>query len=346
MNVFSLKGRIGRGTYFLWILAISVLMVAFSFISPLFMDVENAISVSKILGVMIAFLFIFPAVHRAHDMGKSAMFPLLPMILNSLRVFFPEGTLPNNLILGVGGIWGLYVGLSLLLVKGTAYPNDYGEPPGNLDPSKATSGVQNAHKNSNEKQAGSAGLLNQDKLENIIDDAFYDEVAKEMQENRMIPGVWTRAFAEADGDENRAKAIYIKLRVEKMAVENRRVGSEADQVYMNGRFENADVVICNGKMWMVDANLCGKMTWEEARAFCVKGHFANYLGWRLPSADELLEVSSQRYKFMNFQDWPYWSASSCSRSDLGVIVDMIAGKKQFGNKSLEFYVWPVRDHFE
>jgi predicted RNA-binding Zn-ribbon protein involved in translation (DUF1610 family) len=45
------------------------------------------------------------------------------------------------------------------------------------------------------------------------DDALYDEVAKEMRENRMIPGVWTRAFAEADGDENRAKAIYIKLRV-------------------------------------------------------------------------------------------------------------------------------------
>jgi len=44
-------------------------------------------------------------------------------------------------------------------------------------------------------------------------DVFYDEVAKEMQENRMVQGVWARAFAEADGDENRAKAIYIKLRI-------------------------------------------------------------------------------------------------------------------------------------
>ncbi len=49
------------------------------------------------------------------------------------------------------------------------------------------------------------------------DDEFYDEVAKEMQENRLVLGVWTRAFAEADGDENRAKAIYIKLRVGQMA---------------------------------------------------------------------------------------------------------------------------------
>ena len=55
----------------------------------------------------------------------------------------------------------------------------------------------------------------------VNDDAFYDEVAKEMQENRLVPGVWTRAFAEADGDENRAKAIYIKLRVTKLSANYR-----------------------------------------------------------------------------------------------------------------------------
>ncbi len=49
------------------------------------------------------------------------------------------------------------------------------------------------------------------------EDAFYDEVAKELETNKLIPGVWTRAFAEADGDENCAKAIYIKLRVAQMA---------------------------------------------------------------------------------------------------------------------------------
>jgi formylglycine-generating enzyme required for sulfatase activity len=51
------------------------------------------------------------------------------------------------------------------------------------------------------------------------DDAFYDEVAEEMQGNQLISGVWTRAFAEADGDENRAKAIYIQLRVAKLMEE-------------------------------------------------------------------------------------------------------------------------------
>ncbi len=51
------------------------------------------------------------------------------------------------------------------------------------------------------------------------DDAFYDEVAKELETNTLVPGVWTRAFAEADGDENRAKAIYIKRRVVKLVEE-------------------------------------------------------------------------------------------------------------------------------
>jgi formylglycine-generating enzyme required for sulfatase activity/uncharacterized RDD family membrane protein YckC len=50
----------------------------------------------------------------------------------------------------------------------------------------------------------------------VNDDAFYDEVAKEIETNNLVSGVWTRAFAEADGDENRAKSIYIKLRVAKL----------------------------------------------------------------------------------------------------------------------------------
>ena len=67
--------------------------------------------------------------------------------------------------------------------------------------------------------AGRAEMKMSSEKENstaMNDDAFYDEVAKEIETNNLVPGVWTRAFAEADGDENRAKAIYIKLRVAKL----------------------------------------------------------------------------------------------------------------------------------
>jgi hypothetical protein len=48
-------------------------------------------------------------------------------------------------------------------------------------------------------------------------DTFYDEVARELQAKAMVPGVWTRAFAEADGQIERARALYIKYRVAQMA---------------------------------------------------------------------------------------------------------------------------------
>lgn len=50
-------------------------------------------------------------------------------------------------------------------------------------------------------------------------DALYEEVAKELQAKAMIPGVWARAFADADGVVERARALYIKYRVEQLAQE-------------------------------------------------------------------------------------------------------------------------------
>ncbi|MDR3490715.1 MAG: hypothetical protein P4M12_01570 [Gammaproteobacteria bacterium] len=45
------------------------------------------------------------------------------------------------------------------------------------------------------------------------DTRLYDQVAKELNENALNPGLWTRAFAEMNGDEAKARALYIKYRV-------------------------------------------------------------------------------------------------------------------------------------
>jgi hypothetical protein len=50
-------------------------------------------------------------------------------------------------------------------------------------------------------------------------DPFYDAVAAELRERVLQPGLWTRAYAEADGNEPRARAIYIKLRVAQLAAD-------------------------------------------------------------------------------------------------------------------------------
>jgi hypothetical protein len=57
---------------------------------------------------------------------------------------------------------------------------------------------------------------------NVVDDKFYDEVACEMQEKPLIAGLWTKAFAEMEGDDAKARALYIKYRVAQLMVANRK----------------------------------------------------------------------------------------------------------------------------
>lgn len=52
---------------------------------------------------------------------------------------------------------------------------------------------------------------------NAGDEKFYEEVARELQEKPMIPGLWTKAFAETGGDDAKARALYIKYRVAQLA---------------------------------------------------------------------------------------------------------------------------------
>ena len=46
------------------------------------------------------------------------------------------------------------------------------------------------------------------------DEAFYAEVARELRDAPAIPGLWAKCFAESNGDEPKAKAMYLRLRVD------------------------------------------------------------------------------------------------------------------------------------
>jgi hypothetical protein len=50
-------------------------------------------------------------------------------------------------------------------------------------------------------------------LKRAGDGKLYDEIALELKEKPMIPGLWTKAFSEAGGDDAKARALYIKYRV-------------------------------------------------------------------------------------------------------------------------------------
>jgi hypothetical protein len=67
------------------------------------------------------------------------------------------------------------------------------------------------------------------KLEKAGDVKFYEEVARELQEKPMVPGLWTKAFAEMGGDDAKARALYIKYRVAQLT-ESSRQQLEADRL--------------------------------------------------------------------------------------------------------------------
>jgi hypothetical protein len=57
----------------------------------------------------------------------------------------------------------------------------------------------------------------QRKIKHAGEDKFYDEVARELQEKSIVAGLWTKAFAEMNGDDAKARALYIKYRVAQLA---------------------------------------------------------------------------------------------------------------------------------
>ena len=53
----------------------------------------------------------------------------------------------------------------------------------------------------------------------LAEEHLYELAAEEIAANNIRPGLWAKAIAEADGDDAKAKARYIKLRVETMKAE-------------------------------------------------------------------------------------------------------------------------------
>ena len=49
-----------------------------------------------------------------------------------------------------------------------------------------------------------------------VGDQLYEQIAQEVETNAVDKGIWTRAFAQSDGDDKRTRVAYIKARFEKL----------------------------------------------------------------------------------------------------------------------------------
>ena len=59
-----------------------------------------------------------------------------------------------------------------------------------------------------------------DEINEEIDDEFYLQASKEIEDKDINDGTWARAFANSEGSEEKTKALYIKYRAKKLKEED------------------------------------------------------------------------------------------------------------------------------
>jgi len=73
------------------------------------------------------------------------------------------------------------------------------------------------------------------------DEHIYEQVAAELEAGNRKEGLWAKCFAECDGDDNKAKALYLKTRVEQLTGKKKRKpknqSSVEDLYYVNDEDE-------------------------------------------------------------------------------------------------------------
>lgn len=88
-----------------------------------------------------------------------------------------------------------------------------------------------------------------------IEDRIYAQVGEELESDNTDKGIWTKAFAQAGGDDKQTRVFYIKLRVEKL------IASERGRVeLLKQAKEEAE------QLRVAEAERLDRMVWKEKAA--------------------------------------------------------------------------------
>jgi uncharacterized membrane protein YhaH (DUF805 family) len=102
-------------------------------------------------------------------------------------------------LLGLIPLVNVFFGIYLLFGKGTEASNDYGAPPEKL---------------LKKIRIGSSSVVSRSE-----DDVFYQQAYDELENGQIDKALWAKIFSQCGGNENKAKAQYITVRVERLAAE-------------------------------------------------------------------------------------------------------------------------------
>lgn len=216
-------GRIGRLSYFLTGIFLSVVSGFLSF----------AIAPSSDGGWIVFCIFILlptiyisfaAAIKRLHDLGQSGWWSLLS--------FIP--------------FINLGLGIYLLFFKGMPGVNKYGPPVDgigsipnqqranaiSIEPFRATETVSLANK------TNGTTITSETLASESIEDAIYEKIGQELESNKKDIAAWTKAYAESNGDETKARVSYINIRLEKLLLAHKQAISAAEKIKLDETKEN------------------------------------------------------------------------------------------------------------
>jgi uncharacterized membrane protein YhaH (DUF805 family) len=242
--LFGFSGRINRSKF----LAAILIYLPLSILSLRFLDAPQGTS-APLLTISILILWAMPTCKRLHDIGHSGWWQLL-------------GAIP---------IINIALGLYLLIKKGVDGPNQFGDDPlekhekpytedrASLPDTSHDSKLQDNKKMSNTFSSPTENFRNEDD--------FFAAAYMEITENRANIVTWAKALMEAEGDENKTKALYIKHRVDQL----NRSKTDQDLLIINKAEHRA---VCNSGE---KPDLIGSQARREMDYYGITHNGKNYL---------------------------------------------------------------------
>ena len=82
-----------------------------------------------------------------------------------------------------------------------------------------------------------------EKEEHMIEEEFYELAYEEIESGNLKKGLWAKAFSEAEGDENKTKALYIKYRFDQIKEGHKEIEQEEEEVKIDSKLKYEKKII-------------------------------------------------------------------------------------------------------
>ena len=77
----------------------------------------------------------------------------------------------------------------------------------------------------------------------MIEEEFYELAYEEIESGNLKKGLWAKAFSEAEGDENKTKALYIKYRFDQIKEGHKEIEQEEEEVKIDSKLESEKKIV-------------------------------------------------------------------------------------------------------